>query len=213
MKEMNPDYKDAFEHMLSLIFQNTTQIDNCVSRTLGTNMEICKLLTDMRGSKCWVHNTKFVQLHKQLNYFALLPLEYLSKHIDLRKPENNIYCTQYSDLWSELRGTALLTGSTMMKALGFDTLKAEKQHVNVYVKKRPAPDFTNEVKMYIQFGKENEEHVISMLVGLILPALKTKCYSFYEMGPQFIHGQNRANLIEVSAGGITECPLGPTCSN
>ena len=37
----------------------------------------------------------------------------------------------------------------MMKALGFDTLKAEKQHVNIYVKKGPAPEFTDEVKKYI----------------------------------------------------------------
>ena len=101
----------------------------------------------------------------------------------------------------------------MMKALGFDTLKAEKQHVNIYVKKRPALEFTYEVKKYIQFRKENEVHAISTLVGLILPALKTKCYSFYEVGPQFIQGQNRANLIEVSADGIIECPIGPTCSN
>ena len=27
MKERNPDHKDAFEHMLSLIFWNTTQIE------------------------------------------------------------------------------------------------------------------------------------------------------------------------------------------
>ena len=135
MKERNLDHKDAFEHMLSLIFWNTTQIENCISRTLDTNMEICQLLADMRGSKCCVHDTKFIKLHEQPNYFALLPSEYLSKHVDLQKPENHIYCTQYSDLWWELRGTALLMGSTMMKALGFDTLKAEKQHVNVYVKK------------------------------------------------------------------------------
>ena len=89
----------------------------------------------MRGSKCCVHDTKFIKLHKQPNYFALLPSEYLSKHIDLRKPGNHIYCTQYSDLWWELRGTALLMGSMMMKALWFDTLKREKQHVNVYIKK------------------------------------------------------------------------------
>ena len=56
-------------------------------------------------------------------------------------------------------------------------------------------------------------HAISALVSLILPALKTKCYSFYEVGPQFIQGQNRVNLIEVSADGIIECPIGPTCSN
>ena len=135
MKERNWDCKDAFEHMLSLIFWNTTQIENCVSRTLGTNMEICQLLADMRGSKCCVHDTKFIKLHKQPNYFALLPSEYLSKHIDLWKPENHIYCTQYSDLWWELRGTALVMGSRMMKALGFDSLKAEKQHVKIYVKR------------------------------------------------------------------------------
>ena len=122
--------------MLSLIFWNTTQIENCVSRTLGTNMDICQLLAEMRGSKCCVHNTKFVKLHKQPNYFALLLSEYLCKHIDLWKPENHIHCTWYSDLWWELRGTALVTGSMMMKALGFDTLKAEKQHVNVYVKQK-----------------------------------------------------------------------------
>ena len=69
------------------------------------------------------------------------------------------------------------------------------------------------MKKYIQFRKENEVHVISTLVGLILPALKTKCYSFYEVGTQFIQGHKRANLIEVSADGIIECPIGPTYSN
>ena len=167
----------------------------------------------MRGSKCCVNDTKFVKLQKQPNYFALLPTEYLSKHNDLWKPENHIYCTQYSDLWWKLRGTALLIGSTMMKALGFDTLKAEKQHVNVYIQKRLALEFIDEVKKDIQLRKENEVHAISTLVDLILPALKTKCYSFYEVGPQFIQGQNRVNLTGVSADGIIECPIGPTCSN
>ena len=64
VKERNPNHKDAFEHMLNLIFQNTTWIKNCVSRTLGTNMEICQLHADMRGSKCYVNDTKFVKLHK-----------------------------------------------------------------------------------------------------------------------------------------------------
>ena len=165
MKERNPNHKDAFEHMLSLIFWNTTQIENCVSRTLATNMDICHLLAEMRGLKCGVSDTKFVKLHKQPNYFGLLPLEYVSKHTDLWKPENHIYWTQYSDMWWELRGTALVTGSTLMKAVAFDTLKAEKQHVNVYVKKRPAPEFPEDVKKYIKFGQENKVHAISTLVG------------------------------------------------
>ena len=101
----------------------------------------------------------------------------------------------------------------MMKALGFDTLKAEKQHVNVFVKKRPQPEFSDDVKKYINFGKENEVHAISTLVVLIQPALKPKCYSFYEVGSQFIHGKTRQNLIEVNVDGIIECPNGPTCLN
>ena len=213
MKERNPDWKDAFEYMLGLIFKNTTQIENCISRALDTNLDICHILAEMRQSKCCVPETKFVKLHKQPNYFALLPTEYLSKHINMTNSENHIYCTQYSDLWWELRGTALITGSTMMKALGFDTLKAEKQHVNMFVKKRPQPEFSDDVKKYINFRKENEVHAISTSVGLILPALKPKCYSFYEVGPQFIHGKTRQNLIEVSVDGIIECPNGPTCLN
>ena len=104
---------------------------------------------------------KFIKLHKQPNYFGLLPSEYVSKHIDLQKQENQIYCTQYSDMWWELRGTALVTGSMLMKAASFNTLKAEKQRVNVYVKKRPAPEFPEDVKKYIKFGQENEVHAIS----------------------------------------------------
>ena len=83
MKEWNPDRKDAFEYMLSLIFRNSTQIENCAFRTLAANFDICYLLAEMRGSKCCVNSTKFVKLHKQPNYFGLLPSKYLSKHIDL----------------------------------------------------------------------------------------------------------------------------------
>ena len=92
-------------------------------------------------------------------------------------------------MWWALRERALVTGSTLMKAVGFDTLKAEKQHVNVYVKKRPVLEIPDDVKKYIKFGQENEVHAISTLVGLMLSALKPKCYSFYEVGPHFIHGQ------------------------
>ena len=56
MKEQNPDRKDAFECMLSLIFRNSTQIEDCVSRTLAANLEICYLLAEMKGSKYCVND-------------------------------------------------------------------------------------------------------------------------------------------------------------
>ena len=96
MKGRNLDCVDAFEYMLSLIFRSMTQIENCVSSILTTNMEVCQLLAEMRGTKCCVQETKFVKLHKQPNYFGFLPSEYLSKHINLGKPDNHVYCSQYS---------------------------------------------------------------------------------------------------------------------
>ena len=104
-------------------------------------------------------------------------------------------------------------GSTLYTALGFDTLKKEKEHFNVFVKKRPEQDISTDVQKYLDFGNENAIHAVSTIVGLLLPALKPCCFSFCEVGPKFIHGQTRKNLIEVSADGIIMCTLEDKCPN
>ena len=100
----------------------------------------------------------------------------------------------------------------MFRALGFDTLKEEKEHCYVYCKRRPPKDFSPEVQRYIKFGCENEIHAISTLVGLAMPALLPSCYVFLECGPMFIHGQNCRNLIEVSGDGMLQCKNGENCN-
>ena len=100
----------------------------------------------------------------------------------------------------------------MFRALGFDTLKEEKEHCYVYCKGRPPKDFTPEVQRYIQFGCENEIHAISTLVGLAMPELLPPCYVFLECGPMFIHGQNWRNLIKVSGDGMLQCKNGKNCN-
>ena len=107
----------------------------------------------------------------------------------------------------------MATGSTLYTALGFDTLKKEKEHFNIFVKKHPEQVISTDVQKYLDFGNENAIHAISTIVGLLLPALKPCCFSFYEVGPKFIHGQTRKNLIEVSADGIIMCTLEDKCPN
>ena len=107
----------------------------------------------------------------------------------------------------------MATGSTLYTALGFDTLKKEKEHFNVFVKKHPEQDISTDVQKYLDFGNENAIHAISTIVGLLLPALKPCCFSFYEVGLKFIHRQTRKNLIEVSADGIIMCTLEDKCPN
>ena len=85
----------------------------------------------------------------------------------------------------------MATGSTLYTSLGFDTLKKEKEHFNIFVKKHPEQVISTDVQKCLDFGNENAIHAISTIVGLLLPALKLCCFSFYEVGPKFIHGTNK----------------------
>ena len=212
LKIRNLDKVDRLDFHISHIFKNTTQLENCVNYTLQLNVDICSILGQLNGSSCCIPEHKYLKLHQQPNFFGLLAPEYVSQHMNLESEPYSKYCSQYSTLWWKLRKKALITGSTLYKGLGFDTLKAEREHMNVFVKKRPAPHIPREVQKYMEFGKNNEVHVISTLVGTLLPALKPSCYNFYEVGPKFIQGKTCKHIIEVSPDGMIQCPQGSNCS-
>ena len=64
----------------------------------------------------------------------------------------------------------------MFKALGFESPKAENEHVYVFVKGRPPKDIDLDVQKYLDFGITNEMHAVSTLVGCIMPAFSTLLY-------------------------------------
>ena len=213
MKVRNPDRSDSFEYSLKFIYKNVIEMENCCDRGLSSNLDICRVLAELHGSSCCVPHTMFVQLHTQPNYFHLLPYEYVKHNIDFRKEENTVYCEKRSSLWYRLHKEAMVTDSTLYTALGFNTLKKEREHFNVFVKKCPAPDVQDDIWKSLNFEVEHEIHAISTIVGLLLPALKPSCFSFYKVGPKFIHGRNRKNFMEVTANGIIVCTLEDTCPN
>ena len=90
----------------------------------------------------------------------------------------------------------------MYKGLDLDTLKAEKEHFNVYMHKLPSVPVSEEVQKYMQFGRDNEINATATLVGLLMPVLLPSFFAFFEVGPQFIDGVHKENLIEVSANSI-----------
>ena len=147
------------------------QIENCVNRALNVIFDITKTIAYVKEIDSLVPDSEFVHLHKLANYFPLLPSEYVSNYVDLEDEANTQFCSQRSEIWHRLRSKARITGSSMFRTLGFDTLKEEKEHCYVYCKGRPPKDFTPEVQRYIQFGCGNEIHAILTLVGLAMPAL------------------------------------------
>ena len=99
----------------------------------------------------------------------------------------------------------------MFRALGLDTLKAEKEHFNIHIRKLPSTPLSTDVQEYIKFGSENEINAISTLIGLLMPALLPSCHAFFEVGPKFIHGVHKKDFIEVSGDGIIQCTKGDAC--
>ena len=203
---------DSFDHSLCRIYQHTTQLENCVNRTLNVIVDLCKILAHINGSGSLIPETRFVQLHKQANFFPLLPAEFVSQYLNLELEENTQFCSQRSEIWHHLRKKARLTGSMMFKALGFESLKAEKEHVYVFVKVRPPKDIDLDVQKYLDFGIANEIHAVSTLVGCIMPTFLPPYCIFLECGPSFIHGASRKNVIEVSIDGIIQCKNGDVCT-
>ena len=204
---------DSFDHSLCHIFQHMTQLENCVNRALNVIVDLCKILAHMNGAGSLIPETHFVQLHKQANFPPLLPTEFVFPYLDLDLKENTQFCSKRSEIWHHLRKKARVTGGTMFNALGFESLKAEKEHVYVCVKGRPPKDVDLEVQKYLDFSIANKIHGVSMLVGCIMPGLLPPCYIFLECGPAFIHGASRKNLIEVSMDGIIQCKNGEVCTH
>ena len=166
---------ESFDYSLCHVFQYTTQLENCVNRMLNVIVDLCKMLAHMNGVGSLIPETHFVQLHKQANFFPLLPAEFVSQYLDLELKENTQFCAQRSKIWHRLRNKARVTGSTMFKALGFESLKVKKEHIYVFVKGRPPKDVDPEVQKYLDFGIANEIHAVATLVGCIMPVLLPPC--------------------------------------
>ena len=69
------------------------------------------------------------------------------------------------------------------------------------------------MKVRLQYGQENEKHVIATLVGGFLPALKPKCFAFMEVSPKLMTIKGGKNFIEVSADGLIRCLSSDNCNH
>ena len=77
MKERNPDRLDGFEYSLKFIYKNVIEMESCCDMALNKNLNTCRVMAGLHGASCCVPHTIFVQLHKQPNFFHLLPYKYV----------------------------------------------------------------------------------------------------------------------------------------
>ena len=100
---------------------------------------------------------------------------------------------QRGEAWHGIRQKAMVTGSTMNKAVGLDTVKSQNSHFDKVVHGTAEPAPKPHVIDAMRHGTETEIHAIGTLVGKVLPWLRpdyvyheTGCYLEYEKGTPFL---------------------------
>ena len=122
--------------------------------------------------------------------------------------ENTCYIKQGSDQWHSVHNKVRVTGSTIGKASGLDTLSAQKVHHSVFVSKKTPPVPTPDVMEKLQYGSRNEVHALATLVGALIPALLPPCHSFFEVGTLLSDSPSREKFLPVSPDRFIQCTGG-----
>ena len=81
-------------------------------------------------------------------------------------------------------------------------LKCQKEHYNEFMLGIDPPPFTDDVCAKLEHGQHNKLNAIATLVSIYMPAIFPSCAKYIEDGANFMHGQNKRRLLEVSTDGI-----------
>ena len=95
--------------------------------------------------------------------------------------------------------------------MGLSSLSDLKQHHYQFIKKHSPPPFSDNVKKRLEYGTENEKHIIATVLGNLLPPLLPHCFAFQEVGSVFLNIAGEENFLEVSVDGLLMCFGGDAC--
>ena len=139
-------------------------------------------------------DVRHVNLTDLGNNYQLLPSELVSLYMDLDSEQNYQFVKQRRNKWFVLRKEARVAGSTLNSAIGLDMLSKQKEHHYVHVRGRKPPPIPVSLQKKFDHGTKNEINATATLVSTVVPAYLSACYSFYEVGPAFVHSESRHNL-------------------
>ena len=98
------------------------------------------------------------------------------------------------------RKTAKVTGSTLHKAVGLDTLKKQLEHYERIFKNQEETDMEEATKERLRYGIENEINALATLLSKVLPSFYPHTY-FYEEGFIVLKNDEDSNIMVVSPDG------------
>ena len=209
----NPDNVTRYNTRMSFLHQNSSDCDSVFKQGIDLQEDVLKALRIINGWPPLDEENNHTNLSAMPNCFQLLHPDEVGRDVDLNNPSHYEYIKQGSTQWHNVRKLARVTGSSLYRAIGLDTLNRQKEHhySNVCGRSEATPDPL--LQRRLDHGRQNEVNIISSLVTTIMPAFLPRCYAYFEVGPRIIQFGENALKVEVSADGILRCPNGTQCPN
>ncbi|VDI01697.1 Hypothetical predicted protein [Mytilus galloprovincialis] len=187
---------------ISAIRSKICEIDTCILDILHVIDEFSYTSAFLQGSDTYVKASTNINLEHQPNFVCLQGI----KEYDVTDsiPGNEILSVmeQKSTAWFKVREQAVLTGSTIYRALGFDGLKNQKAHFDKVFNKKTEP-FDDETLKRLKHGSDNEINAIATLVTKIMPVFFPNL-QFYEEGCYAFPVDGTGTLIVSPDGSLRE---------
>ena len=203
--------KYSYQMQLSFLNEHSARCDSQIGHSLSLNKRIMQCLAECHGNMEVFSSQPVVNLQEQNNAFFLFSAKRNSEYFDLSLSQNYDIIKQRSITWLTLWKTAKVTGRTLYNALGLSSLSDLKQHHCQFIKKRSPPPFSDDENKRLEYGTENEKHIIATVLGNLVPALLPHCFAFQEVGSVFLDIAGEENFIEVSADSLLMCFGGDAC--
>ena len=126
-----------------------------VSKLLNLNLKWCKIMATINRNDSHFNQGRNITLDNQNNGYILLEPDLLkSLYGDNFLEEHHQIVKQRTPEWLSLRSRSKITSSTMHDALGFRTLKKQKEHYDRYISKTNQTPI--EVNAAMQHGTEHK---------------------------------------------------------
>ena len=152
-----------------------------------------------------------VDLKYQSNYLCLAYLdEEVVNESKLPKSVYSQFIKQRSPIWANIRSEACVTGSTVYRAIGLESLRAEQGHFDEVFRAKPPMEPTNETKANMRHGIENEINGIATLVSVVMPSFFPQM-QFYEEGCYVVEHNERPFCV-ISPDGSLRTNTKATCA-
>ena len=193
--------KDQFlmNHLKTYVYQCSNTIKDVTDNLNG----LCELIAALNEAIQNFVKDKTVDLTLQGNFAELMPPRHVAE--SLGTDSQNIpteYVKQRSAEWFEVRKSVKVTGSTVQKAVGIDSLKDQRSYFDETISRDENPKSDSQIEA-MDYGSKNEINAVATLVGKIMPVLYPRL-TMYEEGTYKLSDDSRPILCVSPDGSLRE---------